>query len=574
MLNIWVWVICLCVFSVILIVLYIRQALGIKRELTELNERIESVENKTNEGISSYESLQQLISDEANPKLSEALSRLLELRERIHALRSNISSQYPYAWYRSSSFHKSVIIWTQEEQQIHNLVQSELRLIHNISSLNSHAKGRVKAVKDELDRLFLQWQNLVTDTGLPLSRIRDTFSSMSMRLQEAEAKYEYDKITSESMVTAVKRKQRQLEMDLNDVRPYCLLLLNYQRDLEMTDQSVLFKNPCTDIYHHLLHDMSEGDMDSVRKLYKQAESCLQPSRLPTEKEGDLKESLKSDLQHMEWTLQQIHQERSRLEQNLINNRQRFVGIRYNDLNTKVYHIDSEIKHIVNQIPQLYLKLENELSELEQARVIIELYNRKLQETQQTLHECTQWIQEIEDQIVMIRREFSNLEDKYVSILLDLGKREVRLSDNRILFQRQEQINELLIEMTSLLTKHPYQLDQLLSNKAQTNDMLHEFMEEANRQIRNKDRLAQRLMEITSYYNGVLEENDSIQIHRHRNSYYENQLMLIKKLMRQGLFLEADRELDQLEEMIEGIQREYSPRNDYKNLGIFNDYKNG
>lgn len=593
MINLWAWFIFFCLISIILSALYIRQALGVKRKLVKLKKRLNEDQERVREGLSSFESLRQLISDETNPKLGEAVHSLGELKARIGKLQSVIEDESPFPWYRSSAFHRRILDWAKEEQNISNQLHSELRLISNISKMNSYSKEKAEVVKQQLQDLRRQWQRMVQNTGLPLNKIGEVIDSLKAHLREAEEKHMYDAITSQMLVMSADMRRRQLERDLYDVRDYSRLILHYQRQLEtvfheeeniappliiqqneIQGDDLTRKGVCEEIYRKLLNHMSEGEMDAVRNLYKKAESCLVEAQQPPKNESDQTTALVSELKSMEARLQQIKQDRHELNESLEPARQKYDGIRFSEMDSKFYHLDSEIKHILLHIPKLYSMLKDNSSERERIQLMIELYNRKLQETEDAVMESNRWLQETEDQLVDLRRQFTSLEDKYVSTLISLSKQEIEIAGSRILTDRQEQITELLVEMHSLLTSTPYHLEKLRKSIRVTNEKLQEFDEEANRQIRQKEGAGRRILQIISRYNSMVSQGANIKAYESMSVLYEIQMNRIKELIRDGMFLEADRELDHMEDMLAGLHREYFSEDKKKNLNIHGYNVNG
>lgn len=584
--NIWEWLLAFFLFSAILTALYIHQVLGIKKEIAKLNERLDEVENRTIEGLLSFESHQQLISEEAKLKLDKAVNRLTELRGRISLLKTTIEAGTQYSWYRSSAIHKSVLNWAKEEQSIYNLVQSELGLISNIIKLNRYSKEKAPILKDQLLELCLKRDLIVRDTGLPLSRIGETLSSLLERLQEADEKHMYDAITSQSFVCSVDVKRQQVENDLSEVGEFSKLLLDYQRKLEaMRDEengkrlgtgakvdhygvSMIDIQTCEALYQNLLFHISEGEMDTVRKLYKQAEACLNELLQTTAVQLDLKEALTLNLQHQEEMVHQIQLDRYALEQSLPSIRYKYTGVQHSELNAKLYHLDSDIKHITHQITHLYLMLKDEGSDLERIRIIVELYNRKLQESQQILSEISILIQAMEKQLVDIKREFSSSKDRFLSVLIDLSNKEIEFADNRILVDGQEQIQELLLKIQSMLVCNPYHLDKLQSIMKISNEKINEFVDEGSRLIRHKEGVTRRMIQLAHSFESCLSNNYiAFNDYAHIHNLFKQQMSRLNDLMSRSRYIEANREMDQLEEMWSGIQREYSAMNMNKTSNI-------
>ena len=571
MINLWAWFLFFCLISILLSALYIRQTLGNKRQLVKLKERLDEDQEKVREGLLSFRSLRQLISDETNPKLGEAVYSLGELKARISKLQSVIEDMSPFPWYRSSALHRHITDWTKGEQDISDQIHSELRLISNISKMNRYSKEKAEVVSRQLQDLRRQWLRMVQNTGLPLNRMGEDIDSLKSYLREAEEKRMYDAITSQMLVMSADMKRRQLERDLYDVRGYSRLLLHYQRQLQ---NEFTRKEKCEEIYRRLLNHMYEGEMDAVRHLYKEAESCLAEIPQPPKNEREEETALVNELIHMEARLQQIQQDRHELNESLESARQKYDGVRFIDMDTKFYHLDSEIKHILRHIPKLYSMLKDNRSEMERVQLMIELYNRKLQEAEDEVMKSNRLLQETEDQLVDLRRQFTSLEDRYVSTLVSLSKKEIEIAGSRILAERQEQITALLVEMHSLLTSTPYHLEKLRESIRITNERLQEFDEEANRQIRQKEGAGRRILQIISRYNSLVSQSASIQDYESRSVMYEIQMDRIKDLIREGKFLEAERELDHMEEMLSGLDREYFSEDKKENFNIHGYNVNG
>ncbi|WP_054956455.1 hypothetical protein [Paenibacillus dakarensis] len=569
MLSLWPWVLFLFLLAATLIVLFLRQAYDVKRELADLLKRLDIMENRVNEGLSSFESLRQMITDEANPNLGKSVNRLFELRKRIDLLQSEIITNSHHPWYHLTAFRKSVLKWINEEKKIFTLVQSELRLISSISMLNTVSKEQVSALKGRLLALSNKHQQLVNNLRMPLSQIGAALADLEKQLHVAEQKHMYDTITVQHLIISIDMKCKQIEKDLSDVRLYYTLLQSYQRMIH-NDIYAEGADNRENTYHHMMVHLSDGDMDSVRELYKQAEvSHGEPdctSVVPSAVKNDDHEGLSFTVQQLEGELQEILHKKQKVDEGYQLISDKYTGQQYSELQPKIKDIDNELKFIAQQISQLYLKNDQGISEEGKARFLAEQYEHRLKTAECSLIDIHRIIQSMEERLLELRREFSILSDRYICMCNDLKKKGIEPAENSALADDQEQIHALLLDIQSHLMRTPYHLENIQTSMFMLRKKLYKFVEEAYRQIRAKDEVYRRMTRLSNEHDKIISDGRASghQVEQ-LSSMYDLKIKRLNELMSKALYLESNLELDQWEEMLARIQREILSKNKDDNL---------
>lgn len=378
-------------------------------------------------------------------------------------------------------------------------------------------------MKQAAPELEEQRQQAVRETGYTLEEIAQDLQELAEETAKADQLELFDPIAAQEITAQAKKRQQQIEQDVQDVGTFDdklkafpgVLAAARSRITGLIDQNSLH-NMKVKPYDSLEQasaaassmeaPLHSGDMDEVRRIGADMDALLTEAVAMTERQAMIRLNNLRDLETVRSTWATLSQRRNELQSRLAGAKNRFARQHLDALEKLLEEAGGALRQGAAEAPQLETWTSDARGEYDNARSGLDRLLALQDETANSMNSISSSLDSLEERLDSLRRLFTEGQSRVDAAYNLLHSRGIA-SQNR--FQL-----SLLPEYTELeqrLASSPYDLDQLEETGRSYASQIASFVEEANRLVRQKEE-AERAARMA-----MLQEQQRREQARRRNS---------------------------------------------------------
>ncbi|AIQ44756.1 hypothetical protein R70723_01650 [Paenibacillus sp. FSL R7-0273] len=468
-----------------------------RKQLSELQSQLAGLLVQTNRAIETLQPFQGIVQGKTGGMVDGISKRLDAQLVEISALQSTDRSSQP-AFYQLSALKTAIAQAEQTVNTFRTRLEEEERQIAVISDADRNVKQQITELKKDAPELDSQLQDAVKDTGYELHEIAEDLKELAEATAKADQLELFDPIAAQEITEEAQEQQEQIEQDLRDVDIYDDKLQGFNGVLSAARTQI-----AGIIQQNSLHNMKvrpydnleqaaaaaetlreplrSGDMDRVRSIAATMDMLVQEAVAMTERQAQLRESNRRDLETVRSSWSGLTQRRNELQSRLAEARTRFAEQHLSSIAEVLDASGARLRQGAGEVPQIETWTSDERGEYDNARSGLDRLLTLQEETAKQFSSVSQSLEELNGRLEGVKRLFQEG--------LSRADSAQRLLESRGLAGRSRFQASPLPEygqLESRLAARPYNLDELETLGRSYAAQISSFVEEANRLVRQKE----------------------------------------------------------------------------------------
>ncbi|WP_042200347.1 TPM domain-containing protein [Paenibacillus camerounensis] len=468
-----------------------------RRQLNVLQDQLADLLVRTNRAIETLQPFQGIVQGKTGEMVAGISRRLDAQLIEISALQGTGRSPQP-AIYQLSALMTAITQAEQTAAAFRTRIEDEERQIAVISDADRNVKQQITELKQDAPELDRELQDTVKDTGYALQEIADDLKDLAEATAKADQLELFDPIAAQDITGEARKQQEQIEQDLRDVDHYDDKLKGFSSVLSAARTKI-----AGIIQQNSLHNMKikpydnldqagtaaetlreplrSGDMDQVRSIAATMDMLVQEAIAMTERQAQLRESNRRDLETVRSSWSGLAQRRNELQSRLAEARTRFAEQHLASIAEVLDASGARLRQGAGEVPQIETWTSDERGEYDNARSGLDRLLTLQEETAGQFSSISQSLDELNGRLEGVKRLFQEG--------LSRADSAQRLLESRGLAGRSRFQASLLPEygqLESRLAARPYNLDELETIGRSYAAQISAFAEEANRLVRQKE----------------------------------------------------------------------------------------
>ncbi|WP_342476709.1 TPM domain-containing protein [Paenibacillus sp. FSL H7-0350] len=512
------------VLAALLILLLYVLITGLRRRkgLSAQREQLADLLVRANHALESLQPFQGIVQGKTGEMVEGISKRLTSRLVEISALQTAGQAPLP-PFYRLSALKTAAEQLQQTEGEFRASLEEEEKKVAVISDADRNVKQQITELKQAAPELEEQRQQAVRETGYTLEEIAQDLQELAEETAKADQLELFDPIAAQEITAQAKKRQQQIEQDVQDVGTFDdklkafpgVLAATRSRITGLIDQNSLH-NMKVKPYDSLEQasaaassmeaPLHSGDMDEVRRIGADMDALLTEAVAMTERQAMIRQNNLRDLETIRSTWATLSQRRNELQSRLAGAKNRFARQHLDDLEKLLVEAGASLRQGAAEVPQLETWTSDTRGEYDNARSGLDRLLALQDETANSMNSISSSLDSLEERLDSLSRLFTEGQSRVDAAYNLLHSRGIA-SQNR--FQL-----SLLPEYTELeqrLASSPYDLDQLEETGRSYTSQIASFVEEANRLVRQKEE-AERAARMA-----MLQEQQRREQARRRNS---------------------------------------------------------
>ncbi|MNB95384.1 Septation ring formation regulator, EzrA [compost metagenome] len=468
-----------------------------RRQLNVLQDQLADLLVRTNKATETLQPFQGIVQGKTGEMVAGISRRLDAQLIEISALQGTGRSPQP-AIYQLSALMTAITQAEQTAAAFRTRIEDEERQIAVISDADRNVKQQITELKQDAPELDRELQDTVKDTGYALQEIADDLKDLAEATAKADQLELFDPIAAQDITGEARKQQEQIEQDLRDVDLYDDKLKGFSSVLSAARTKI-----AGIIQQNSLHNMKikpydnldqagtaaetlreplrSGDMDQVRSIAATMDMLVQEAIAMTERQAQLRESNRRDLETVRSSWSGLTQRRNELQSRLAEARTRFAEQHLASIAEVLDASGARLRQGAGEVPQIETWTSDERGEYDNARSGLDRLLTLQEETSRQFSSISQSLDELNGRLEGVKRLFQEG--------LSRADSAQRLLESRGLAGRSRFQASLLPEygqLESRLAACPYNLDELETLGRSYAAQISAFAEEANRLVRQKE----------------------------------------------------------------------------------------
>ncbi|WP_342548197.1 TPM domain-containing protein [Paenibacillus sp. FSL P2-0089] len=512
------------VLAALLILLLYVAITGMRRRkgLSVQREQLADLLVRANRALESLQPFQGIVQGKTGERVEGISKRLTSRLVEISALQTAGQAPLP-PFYRLSALKAAAEQLQQTEGEFRASLEEEEKNIAVVSDADRNVKQQITELKQAAPELEEQRQQAALETGYTLEEIAQDLQELAEETAKADQLELFDPIAAQEITAQAKKRQQQIEQDMQDVGTFDdklkafpgVLAATRSRIAGLIDQNSLH-NMKVKPYDSLEQSsaaassmkapLHSGDMDEVRRIGADMDALLTEAVAMTEGQAMIRQNNLKDLETVRSTWATLSQRRNELQSRLAGAKNRFARKHLDALEQLLEEAGGTLRQGAAEVPQLETWTSDARGEYDNARSGLDRLLALQDETASSMSSMSSSLDTLEERLDSLSRLFTEGQSRVDAAYNLLHSRGIA-SQNR--FQL-----SLLPEYTELeqrLASGPYDLDQLEETGRSYASQIASFVEEANRLVRQKEE-AERAAQMA-----MLREQQRREQARRRNS---------------------------------------------------------
>lgn len=487
------------VLAALLILLLYVLITGLRRRkgLSAQREQLADLLVRANHALESLQPFQGIVQGKTGEMVEGISKRLTSRLVEISALQTAGQAPLP-PFYRLSALKAAAEQLQQTEGEFRASLEEEEKKVAVISDADRNVKQQITELKQAAPELEEQRQQAVRETGYTLEEIAQDLQELAEETAKADQLELFDPIAAQEITAQAKKRQQQIEQDVQDVETFDdklkafpgILAATRSRIAELIDQNSLHNmkvkpydslEQASAAASSLEAPLHSGDMDEVRRIGADMDALLTETVAMTERQAMIRQNNLRDLETVRSTWATLSQRRNELQSRLAGANNRFAPQHLDALEKLLEEAGGALRQGAAEVPQLETWTSDARGEYDNARSGLDRLLALQDETANSMSSISSSLDSLEERLDSLNRLFTEGQGRVDAAYNLLHSRGIA-SQNR--FQL-----SLLPEYTELeqrLASGPYDLDQLEETGRSYASQIASFVEEANRLVRQKE----------------------------------------------------------------------------------------
>lgn len=484
--------------AVLLLLLYVLIT-GMRRRkgLAGQQELLADLLVRANRALESLQPFQGIVQGKTGEMVEGISKRLTSQLVEISALQTAGQGALP-PFYRLSALKAAADQLQQTEGKFRASLEEEEKRIAVISDADRNVKQQITELKQDAPELDGQLQQAVKETGYALQDIAEDLQELAAETSKADQLELFDPIAAQDITGDAQERQEQIEKDLQDVEVYDDKLKNFpgvlaaarSRIAGLIEQNSL-QNMKVKPYDSLEQasaaagtleaPLRSGDMDEVRRIGAALDALLAEAVAMTERQAMLRENNRRDLETVRSKWGSLTQRRNELQSKLSEAQNQFVRQHLTPLESMLEETGADLRQGAGEVPQIETWTSDARGEYENARSGLDRLLALQDETDGKFSSMENNLNSLYERLDSLRRLFSEGQSRVDAAQSLLHSRGIA-SQSRFQLSLLPEYDEL----KQRLSARPYNLDELESTGRSYASQISNFVEEANRLVRQKE----------------------------------------------------------------------------------------
>ncbi|MEK3712383.1 TPM domain-containing protein [Paenibacillus sp. FSL R7-0333] len=487
------------VLAALLILLLYVLITGMRRRkgLSAQREQLADLLVRANRALESLQPFQGIVQGKTGERVEGISKRLTSRLVEISALQTAGQAPLP-PFYRLSALKAAAEQLQQTEGEFRASLEEEEKNIAVVSEADRNVKQQITELKQAAPELEEQRQQAALETGYTLEEIAQDLQELAEETAKADQLELFDPIAAQEITAQAKKRQQQIEQDVQDVGTFDdklkafpgVLAAARSRIAGLIDQNSLHNmkvkpydslDQASAAASSMEAPLHSGDMDEVRRIGADMDALLTEAVAMTERQAMIRQNNLRDLETVRSTWATLSQRRNELQSRLAEAKNRFARQHLDALEKLLEEAGGALRQGAAEVPQLETWTSDARGEYDNARSGLDRLLALQDETANSMNSISSSLDALEERVNSLNRLFTEGQSRVDAAYNLLHSRGIA-SQNR--FQL-----SLLPEYTELeqrLASGPYDLDQLEETGRSYASQIASFVEEANRLVRQKE----------------------------------------------------------------------------------------
>lgn len=487
------------VLAALLVLLLYVLITGLRRRkgLSAQREQLADLLVRANRALESLQPFQGIVQGKTGEMVEGISKRLTSRLVEISALQTAGQAPLP-PFYRLSALKAAAEQLQQTEGEFRASLEEEEKNIAVVSDADRNVKQQITELKQAAPELEEQRQQAALGTGYTLEEIAQDLQELAEETAKADQLELFDPIAAQEITAQAKKRQQQIEQDVQDVGTFDdklkafpgVLAAARSRITGLIDQNSLHNmkvkpydslDQASAAASSMEAPLHSGDMDEVRRIGADMDALLTEAVAMTERQAMIRQNNLRDLETVRSTWATLSQRRNELQSRLAGAKNRFARQHLDALEKLLEEAGGALRQGAAEVPQLETWTSDARGEYDNARSGLDRLLALQDETANSMNSISSSLDALEERLDSLNRLFTEGQSRVDAAYNLLHSRGIT-SQNR--FQL-----SLLPEYTELeqrLASGPYDLDQLEETGRSYASQIASFVEEANRLVRQKE----------------------------------------------------------------------------------------
>lgn len=502
--------------------------------------------------------------EETGDQLSQLLIRLNERQAELAKDRSFVLDFRKLK--RTRTQYEQVLAEARDQL---NVLQTE---IERIVEAEKHAKRSIEQSSQHLDELREEFRRTVHNTSLPLTQLEEELLRIGEQLEQAGQLEWFDPIEA---LQVTERANERLMAVHESVRAVPDYVSRYNRfsdkvasardQIRQIVESHRLKLTGIDPYAQLeaalktnakmFEFLQLGAMDDMRRTSAEADHLVQAAVQMTERQAKLKDQNKRDIDESERRLLEYRTRRRPMqEQELGRVRQTYAEVHWIELLHEFDRLESFIQEAESSLPNIRRWSSDDIQLFERAREQLDTVLQLLHEADEALNRMNHTVRVLDTRLESLREAVNAAWETSRQAALLLEKE--RLPDRTGIRDQMLNLHHMREQLLLVLSQPPYSLEEVESQARQFCHSADSIAGQIRRIAAMKQAAEARYLSIQSEYRAAANRASSRVRLRDRNHSYSAYMNQARLQIEEGLYEEAEMELNRVVQLIRQIESEY------------------